>query len=50
MDVKPLGGALGAEIAGVDLRDPSEREVSEIRAALLEHEVVFFLARVRARG
>ncbi len=42
MDVKPLGGALGAELAGVELRDPSEREVSEIRAALLEHEVVFF--------
>lgn len=42
MDVKPLGGALGAEILGVDVRDPSRREVEDVYAALLEHEVVFF--------
>lgn len=42
MDVKTLGGALGAEIVGVDIRDPSSREIDEIYATLLEHEVVFF--------
>lgn len=42
MRVKPLGGALGAEIEGVDLRAASDREIDEIYAALLEHEVVFF--------
>ncbi|MBJ22618.1 MAG: taurine dioxygenase [bacterium] len=42
MDVKPLGGALGAEIVGVDIRDPSDSEVADIYATLLDHEVVFF--------
>lgn len=42
MDVRPLGGALGAEIVGVDIRDPSDREIDAIYATLLEHEVVFF--------
>ena len=42
MQVEPLTGVLGAEISGVDVRDPSDREVADIRAALLEHEVVFF--------
>jgi len=42
MDVRPLGGALGAEIIGVDIRDPSDREVDDIYGALLEHEVVVF--------
>lgn len=42
MDVKPLGGALGAEILGVDVCDPSPREVEDVYATLLEHEVVFF--------
>lgn len=42
MDVSPLGGALGAVIAGVDVRDPSASEIGAIREALVEHEVVFF--------
>ncbi len=42
MDVRPLGGALGAEIVGVDIRDPSDREIGDIYDALLEHEVVIF--------
>ncbi len=41
--VSPLAGALGAEIAGVDLADDlSEDVVAEIRHAWLEHLVVFF--------
>ena len=42
MDVKPVSGALGAEIHGVDLRALGDAEVAGIRAALLAHQVVFF--------
>jgi taurine dioxygenase len=43
ISVKPIAGALGAEIAGVDLSDPlSDRAIGEIRAALLDHLVIFF--------
>ena len=42
MQVKRVAGALGAEISGVDLRSLSESQVKEIRAAWLEHLVVFF--------
>ncbi len=41
--VEPLSNALGAEIAGVDLREPVADEVfAEIRHAFGEHGVVFF--------
>lgn len=41
--VTPIAGALGAEISGVDLRDPlDEGVVRAIREALLEHLVIFF--------
>ncbi len=41
--VKPISGALGAEIEGVDLSKPLDNEVfSEIHQALLDHLVVFF--------
>jgi alpha-ketoglutarate-dependent taurine dioxygenase len=41
--VEPIAGALGAEIAGVDLAtDVSGRTVDEIRRAWLRHGVVFF--------
>lgn len=42
VEVKALGGALGAEILGVDIRDPSDSEIDDIYTTLLEHEVVFF--------
>jgi taurine dioxygenase len=42
MQIEPLGGALGAEIRGIDLRDPSQGEVDDIYSTLVEHEVVFF--------
>ena len=41
MEVRPTGGALGAEILGVDPRSATEGEVQDIYQALLEHEVVF---------
>ena len=41
--VEPIAGALGAVISGVDLsRDLTEAAIGDIRAALLEHQVVFF--------
>lgn len=43
LDVRPLTPKVGAEIFGVDLRDPLDAgTVAEIRAALLEWKVVFF--------
>src|SRR5437868_7439565 len=41
--VEPIAGGLGAEISNVDLsRDLSDGIIGDIRAALLEHQVVFF--------
>lgn len=41
--VRPIAGALGAEIGGVDIARSLESEVvSEIRQALLDHLVIFF--------
>ena len=41
--VAPISGTLGAEIGGVDLSaDLDEQTVADIRAALVEHHVVFF--------
>ncbi len=43
IEVTPIAGALGAEIAGVDLADDlSDATVAEIRQAWLDHLVVFF--------
>src|SRR6266850_5610419 len=43
MDVRPLAGALGAEIYGVDLgKSLTEEIAAEIRRAFLDHLVVFF--------
>ena len=43
IEVLPIAGALGAEIAGVDLAsDLSDATVGAIRRAWLEHLVVFF--------
>jgi taurine dioxygenase len=41
--VRPVAGAIGAELSGVDLAaDLDDEVVAEIRAAWLEHQVVFF--------
>jgi taurine dioxygenase len=43
LTVRPISGALGAEIAGVDLaRDLSDGMIGAIRQALLDHLVIFF--------
>jgi len=43
LDIRPLSGALGAEILGIDLaQELSDATVAALRAAWLEHCVVFF--------
>ncbi len=43
LEVRPIAGALGAEIHGVDLARPLDGEVvAEIRQAFLDHLVIFF--------
>jgi taurine dioxygenase len=43
LQVRRLSGAIGAELRGVDLKQPlPEATVAAIRAALLEHKVIFF--------
>ncbi len=43
LSVTPLTAAIGAEIAGVDLRRPlADETVAAVRQALLDHLVVFF--------
>lgn len=42
IDVSPLTPSIGAVIGGVDLRDITTQKIAQIRAALLEHKVIFF--------
>ena len=42
MEAKPIAGALGAEITGVDLSHLEKETISFIRKAFLEHLVIFF--------
>ena len=41
MEVRPIAGALGAEIYGADLRDRANKAMwSELHRAFLEHQVI----------
>ena len=43
IDIRPIAGAVGAEIAGIDLAQPMDAaHVASVRAALLAHGVIFF--------
>ena len=42
LKVRRIAGALGAEIEGVDLRDLTDAQMRDVRAAWLEHLVIFF--------
>jgi alpha-ketoglutarate-dependent taurine dioxygenase len=43
LDIRPLSGTIGAEIRGVDLREPLDPvTVAELRALWLRYKVVFF--------
>jgi taurine dioxygenase len=42
-EVRPIGGALGAELHGIDLSaDLSDETIAAVRQALLDHLVIFF--------
>ncbi|MBT6913805.1 MAG: TauD/TfdA family dioxygenase, partial [Rhodospirillaceae bacterium] len=44
IEIKPLSGAVGAEIYGVDLaRDLDNSEMATVRQAFFDHGVVFFM-------
>ena len=40
--LRPIGGHIGAEIAGLDLKALDATDVAAVRAAWLEHKVLFF--------
>ena len=43
IEVRPVAGALGAEVHGVDLGEPlSDEQVDSLRQAFLDHQVIFF--------
>lgn len=42
LDVRPVGGALGAEMHGVDLGELGDDEFGRIHDALMDHLVLFF--------
>lgn len=42
ISVKPIGGMLGAEVSGVELRACSENAFAEIRRAIADHSVICF--------
>jgi taurine dioxygenase len=43
LDIRPIAGALGAEVFGVDLAgELSDATIADIRRALLDHLVIFF--------
>ncbi|MGD8810798.1 MAG: TauD/TfdA family dioxygenase [Gammaproteobacteria bacterium] len=43
IEVKPIAGACGAEVFGVDLSKPlDDRAFAEVKKAFLDHQVIFF--------
>ena len=42
LEVRPLTMRIGAEIHGVDLCQPTNRQIEEIAEAIAEHQVIFF--------
>jgi len=50
LDIRPLSGAIGAEVLGVDLRAADDATVAAIRRAWLKHLVIFFRDQELAPG
>ncbi|WP_225730029.1 MULTISPECIES: TauD/TfdA family dioxygenase [unclassified Nocardia] len=42
IDIRPISGALGAEVRGIDLATITDSEFATVHALLLEHLVLFF--------
>lgn len=41
IDATPVSGSLGAELSGIDLTNFDDASITALRAAVVEHEVVF---------
>ena len=51
LDIKPLTGALGAEVGGIDFRQKlNDGDVRTVRELLNSYEVIFFGIRTSVRG
>jgi len=49
LDIRPISGALGAEIGGIDLSDElDDHTIAAIRRAWLDHLVIFFRGQEQA--
>src|SRR5215218_5694497 len=42
IEVRPIAGALGAELHGIDLAHLSDEDFSDVHDAFLAHQVIFF--------
>ncbi len=42
IEVRPIAGALGAEVSGVDMNDLGNQAFSDVHQALLDHQVLYF--------
>ena len=42
IEVRPIAGALGAEIHNIDLNEADDSTIADVRRALLDHCVIFF--------
>ena len=43
MEIRPVGGVIGAEVSGIDLQQPlSDDQVAQIEKGLIDHLVLFF--------
>ncbi|MEM7767224.1 MAG: TauD/TfdA family dioxygenase [Pseudomonadota bacterium] len=42
LTIRPMTPAIGAEILGIDLANPTDSDIAAVRDALLRHQVVFF--------
>lgn len=42
LDIRPVSGALGVEVRGIDLNEITDEQAARVRALMLEHLVLFF--------
>lgn len=42
LDIRPVGGRIGAQVHGVSLKDADDSTLNAIRAALVRHKAIFF--------
>ena len=49
ISLRPMTGVIGAEIFGIDLHEPSEAAVAEVKRALGENLVITFPDQVKAK-